>query len=92
MMYNMHYWGGNWGIGGAAGFGMPFFPTLILGLTVWSLFWKGLALWHSAQRGQAWWFLALLIINTVGILDIIYLFFFARVKLEHLFSRHQHRA
>ena len=49
---------------------MPFAVLFIL----WALVWKGLALWHSARRGQYWWFLALLIVNTFGILEIIYLF------------------
>ena len=37
---------------------------------------KGLALWQSARHSQKWWFIALLILNTVGILPLIYLFFF----------------
>ena len=35
---------------------------------------KGFALWKSAQRKQTWWFIALLIINSAGILPAIYLF------------------
>lgn len=52
----------------------------------WSLFWKGLALWHSARRGEQWWFLALLLVNTAGILEIVYLFGFAKLKFDQLFS------
>ena len=37
---------------------------------------KGLSLWHSARHSQKWWFIALLILNTLGILPLIYLFFF----------------
>jgi hypothetical protein len=55
-------------------------------LAIWSLFWKGLALWHSSQRKQPWWFLILLIVNTAGILDIIYLFAIAQVKSDKLFK------
>lgn len=62
-------------------------PGPILALAVlWSVFWKGLALWHSAQRGQYWWFVILLIVNTLGILEIIYLFAIAKVKFATLFS------
>lgn len=43
-------------------------------LIVWSLIWKGLALWKSARRGEKDWFIAFLIINTVGILEILYLY------------------
>ncbi|MCR4312203.1 MAG: DUF5652 family protein [Candidatus Uhrbacteria bacterium] len=52
----------------------------------WSIFWKGLALWHSAQRKQPWWFIVLLIVNTAGILDIIYLFAVAKIKSDKLFK------
>src|SRR5262245_34205161 len=56
-------------------------------LMVWSLFWKGLALWHSAQRRQPWWFVAVLLINTAGILEIVYLFGVAKLRFSKLFSR-----
>jgi hypothetical protein len=48
---------------------------------LWSIIWKGLALWHSGRNSQRNWFVVLLVINTVGILDIIYLFRFAKVRL-----------
>lgn len=35
----------------------PLLPLMML----WSVFWKGLALWHSGRKGQAWWFAALLV-------------------------------
>lgn len=41
---------------------------------------KGYALWTSAKRNEKWWFIALLIINTVGILELIYLLAFAKVQ------------
>lgn len=56
-------------------------------LLLWSLFWKGLALWHSARRAQPWWFVILLLVNTLGILEIIYLFAVAKVKTDKLFSK-----
>jgi hypothetical protein len=36
---------------------------------------KGYSLWYAARRGEKWWFIALLVINTVGILELIYLIF-----------------
>jgi len=57
-------------------------PIIILLLVIWSLFWKGYALWKSAKNDQIRWFLAILIINTVGILPIIYLKFFQEQKLK----------
>lgn len=38
---------------------------------------KGLALWRSARKSQLGWFVVLLIVNTLAILDIIYLIFFS---------------
>ncbi len=62
---------------------IPFLPFIIL----WSIFWKGLALWHSGRRSQHWWFIAFLFINTAGILEIAYLFGVAKLKAEKLFSK-----
>ena len=59
---------------------------LFIAFVLWSIAWKGLALWHAGRRGQYWWFLALLLINTFGILEIIYLFFVAKIKFKDLFS------
>ncbi|MDQ5883330.1 MAG: hypothetical protein QG654_243 [Patescibacteria group bacterium] len=48
---------------------------LALGLIIiWSLIWKGLALWKAARNGSKSWFIILLVLNTLGILEIIYIF------------------
>jgi uncharacterized protein (DUF983 family) len=47
-------------------------PLFII-IMIWSLIWKGLALWRAAHLEQKPWFVALLVINTAGILEIIYL-------------------
>lgn len=81
MMGNFNYMmGGGWGF---TGIFWPFMAVLIL----WGLFWKGLALWHSARRVESWWFVILLLINTAGILEIIYLFAVAKLKFEELFTK-----
>lgn len=51
---------------------------LLVIFAIWSLLWKGWALWKSARRGDKIWFGALLIINTVGVLDILYIFYFSK--------------
>ncbi len=74
--------------GSAMGYGLGFSswsPFLLVLLMVWSLFWKGLALWHSAKRGQGWWFVALLVLNTAGILEIVYLFLVLKIPTSQLF-------
>jgi len=45
---------------------------------VWVLFWKGWALWRAARNEQKIWFGALLVVNTVGLLEIVYLLFFQK--------------
>ncbi len=45
---------------------------------LWSVIWKGLALWRAAGKKQLVWFIVLLVVNTAGILDIIYMLFFQR--------------
>jgi methionyl-tRNA synthetase len=54
------------------------FVPLLLIVVIWSLIWKGLALWRAARSEQTVWFWILLLVNTVGILEIIYLAFFAK--------------
>lgn len=66
------------------GIGMfsPFFAfggaltLLVLAAILWSLVLKGFALWYSARAEQKGWFVALLVVNTFGILEIIYLIWF----------------
>lgn len=47
-------------------------------MLVWVIFWKGLALWRSGRLGQKWWFVALLLLNTFGILEIFYIYVFSK--------------
>ena len=49
---------------------------LLIVLVLWTLIWKGMALWKAAQEKSKVWFVVLLVINTVGILDILYLYVF----------------
>jgi len=51
---------------------------LVVVLSVWSLIWKGLALWKCGRHNQMAWFIVILILNPLGILSIIYLLFFQK--------------
>ena len=52
---------------------------ILFGLVIiWSLVWKGLALWRAARNSSKPWFVVLLIINTAGILEILYLYVFSK--------------
>ncbi len=58
-------------------------PLWLLAIVViWSLIWKGLALWKAAKKDSKPWFVALLVINTMGILEILYLYLFSEIKME----------
>lgn len=50
----------------------------LIPLIIWSVIWKGLALWKSARHNQLAWFVVMLVLNTAGILEIIYLLFFQK--------------
>ncbi|MFA6437064.1 MAG: DUF5652 family protein [Candidatus Paceibacterota bacterium] len=49
-------------------------------LALWIIPWKGAALWKAARRNEKWWFVALLLINTLGLLEILYIFVFSKKK------------
>lgn len=53
---------------------------LIIVAGLWTLPWTGIALWTAARRREKWWFIALLLIQTVGILEILYIFVFSKKK------------
>ncbi len=58
---------------GAETVGMLSTPLILL-LVVWSGVWKGIALWKAARRDQLVWYIVLLVLNTAGLLEIIYIF------------------
>ena len=50
----------------------------ILVLAIWTIPWKIYAVWTAAKRDQKKWFVAILILNTVSILEIFYIFKIAK--------------
>lgn len=62
-------------------------PILFTLIVLWSLFWAGLGLWHSAKRGQFLWFFIFLFVHTLGIIEIIYLFGVLKLKFSELFKK-----
>lgn len=57
--------------------GNPWFIPLIV---FWVIPWKGVALWRASKNNHKKWFVALLILNTLAVLEIIYIFFFSKNK------------
>jgi len=43
---------------------------------------KGVALWRAAKNNHKWWFVALLILNTLGLLELLYIFVFSKKENE----------
>ncbi|MCL5018906.1 MAG: DUF5652 family protein [Patescibacteria group bacterium] len=54
-----------------------FAPLAIL-LLAWEFYWKGRGLWKAAQEKALYWFIAMLLLNTLGILPIVYLYLFKK--------------
>lgn len=67
------HWGMPLGMGLLFGVGAALFFLVIL----WSVIWKGMALWKAARKGDKIWFVVLLVVNSLGILDILYIYFFS---------------
>jgi len=63
-------------------------PKTLLFLSLFSIFWvlpwKGVALWKAAKNSHKKWFISILLLNTLSILEILYIFVFAkRKKIEN---------
>jgi len=58
----------------------PFKMVLIILIIIWTLFWKAVAIWHAVKRDDKKWFIAILVINTFSILELVYLFYVVKIK------------
>ena len=63
---------------------LPEFPegpialVIIVAVSVWSLLWKAVALYKAGTLRHKGWFTALFFINTLGILEILYVAVFSQ--------------
>ena len=71
------------------GFMLALMPLLLV-VALWTIAIKGYALWHAARGNQKGWFIALLVINTLGILEIIYLIWYSPKGSNKFNSRAPH--
>lgn len=62
----------------AAQLGMSVWLLAII--LIWGLVWKLLALWKSARKNDLVWFILIAVLNTVGVLPILYIFVFSKLK------------
>ncbi len=60
---------------------------LLVPVAIWSVLWKGLALWHAARRADTIWFVVLAVVNTVGILELLYLYRAGKLRPGKLFHK-----
>jgi predicted membrane protein len=56
---------------------------LLVVILIWSVVWKLLALWKSARKNHVVWFIVLAIVNTVGILEILYIYVFSEMTMKN---------
>lgn len=69
------------------GYGNAFVPGILTGwlsmfivpIAIWSLFWMGMGLWKASKNDSKVWFVVLLLVHTMGILDILYIFVFSKM-------------
>lgn len=54
----------------------------LVGLVLWETIWKGVALWRAGRRNEIAWFVLMFILNTAGILPIVYLIITRKNKIK----------
>jgi len=64
----------------ASQLGVPLWLFAII--FVWIIVWKLLALWKSARNNHIAWFLIIAVINTIGILEILYIYVFSKMGIK----------
>jgi len=57
-------------------------PAWIYPVLVWTIAWKAVGAWKAARKGDLVWFVAFFILNTGGILPIVYIFIFQKLKFS----------
>lgn len=53
-------------------------------LVIWTMVWKGIALWKAGRQNDKTWFIVLFLVSTVGILDIIYYYHISKRKKKEV--------
>lgn len=51
---------------------------MVLVVLLWILPWKGVALYKAARLSHKKWFVVMLVVNTFGIIEMLYIYFVAR--------------
>jgi len=49
-------------------------PYVIIPLSIWIVCWKALALWKASKKNDKIWFGIILVLNSLGLVEIVYYF------------------
>lgn len=63
-------------------FSEPIFIAGILIFVIWEAIWKLIALWKAGRNNHLAWFICIALINTVGILPIVYILMHRNKSIE----------
>lgn len=63
------------------------FSVLFIITQIWVIVWKGLALWRAGRLNHKFWFILILLINTLGIFEIIYYFYLSKQDWDKIGQR-----
>ncbi|MEK6757962.1 MAG: DUF5652 family protein [Nanoarchaeota archaeon] len=55
---------------------------LLIVIIIWEVVWKLIAMWKAAKNNSSIWFVVLAVVNSVGILPILYIFLFSKVSKD----------
>ncbi len=55
-------------------------PWVIFLIVFWTIPWKAVALWRAVKNNHKKWFVALIVLNTLAVLEILYIFVFSKGK------------
>lgn len=55
-------------------------PWVIFLIVFWTISWKAVALWRAVKNNHKKWFVALIVLNTLAVLEILYIFVFSKGK------------
>lgn len=58
----------------------PWVIAALAVLSLWEIVWKAIGIWKAARNNQRRWFLWMFILNTAGILPIVYIKYFQKDK------------
>jgi hypothetical protein len=61
--------------------------VLFVIMLIWSAVWKYIALWKAGRNNHLVWFIIFALVNTVGILEILYIFVFSKMKKNNFRAR-----